>query len=138
MAYYFSNKSSIIDVRLGYIGLLKYWNFQSEAKDEQIIAIVTTCSVSCFILKTKIIKNRLTLVNLEGSEALKRQQTATWFWDWCNSNSSHISVLWPSVLKTLRQPSQKSWPKILTPCFFHSNLYLHILRPRCENIFQIV
>ena len=30
-----------------YIGLWKYWNFQSEAKVEQIIAIVTTRSVSC-------------------------------------------------------------------------------------------
>ena len=38
MAYYFHNKSSIIDARLGYIkGLQKYWNFQSEAKVEQII-----------------------------------------------------------------------------------------------------
>ena len=25
----------------------KNWNFQSEAKEEQVIAIVTTCSVSC-------------------------------------------------------------------------------------------
>ena len=31
-----------------YIGLWKYWNFQSEAKVEQIIMIVTTHSVSCF------------------------------------------------------------------------------------------
>ena len=30
-----------------YIGHRKYWNFQSEAKVEQIIAIVTTRSVSC-------------------------------------------------------------------------------------------
>ena len=31
-----------------YICLRKYWNFQSEAKVEQIIAIVTARSVSCF------------------------------------------------------------------------------------------
>ena len=31
-----------------YIGLWKYWNFQSEAKVEQIIAIVTMHSVSCW------------------------------------------------------------------------------------------
>ena len=31
-----------------YIGLWKYWDFKSEAKIEQIIAIVTTHSVSCF------------------------------------------------------------------------------------------
>ena len=43
-----------------------------------------------------------------------------------------------NILKTLRQPSQKFWPKILTPYFFHSNLYLHFLRPPCENIFKIV
>ena len=30
-----------------YIGLWKYWDFQSEAKVEQIIAIVTMHSVSC-------------------------------------------------------------------------------------------
>ena len=30
-----------------YVGLQKYWVFQSEAKVEQIIAIVTTRSVSC-------------------------------------------------------------------------------------------
>ena len=30
-----------------YIGLWKYWDFQSEAKVEQMIAIVTTHSVSC-------------------------------------------------------------------------------------------
>ena len=32
-----------------YIGLWKYWNFQREAKVEQIIAIVATRSVSCYI-----------------------------------------------------------------------------------------
>ena len=31
--------------------------------------------------------------------------------------------------KALRQPSQKVWSKILTPYFFHSNLYLHFLIP---------
>ena len=31
-----------------YIGLWKYWNLQSEAKVELIIANVTTCSVFCF------------------------------------------------------------------------------------------
>ena len=41
-AYYFRRKSSIIDVRLLYIGLRKYWNFKSKTKVEQIIAIVTT------------------------------------------------------------------------------------------------
>ena len=30
------------------LGLWKYWDFKSEAKVEQIIAIVTTHSVSCF------------------------------------------------------------------------------------------
>ena len=34
-----------------YISLWKYWDFQSEAKVEQIIAIVTTHSVSCYINK---------------------------------------------------------------------------------------
>ena len=36
-----------------YIGHLKYWNFQSEAKLEQIIAIVTTflARVSCYNLR---------------------------------------------------------------------------------------
>ena len=41
-------------------------------------------------------------------------------------------------LKALKQPSQKFWPKILRPYFFYSNLYLHFLRPCCENIFKIV
>ena len=31
-----------------YISLWKYWDFQSEAKVEQIIAIVTTHSISCY------------------------------------------------------------------------------------------
>ena len=31
-----------------YIGHRKYWNFQSEANIQQIIAIVATCRVSCF------------------------------------------------------------------------------------------
>ena len=54
--YYFDNKSSIIDVRLGYIhiGLRKYWNVQSEANVEQIIAIVSTCSVSCYVFNYRI------------------------------------------------------------------------------------
>ena len=43
-AYYFRDKSSVIEVRLGQ-DLWKYWNFQNEAKLEQIIAIVTTHSV---------------------------------------------------------------------------------------------
>ena len=39
----------------------------------------------------------------------------------------------------LRQPCQKLCRKILTPYFFfYSNLYLHVLRPCCENIFKIV
>ena len=33
------------------IGLRKYWNFQSEVKVEQIIATVTTWSVSCYSLQ---------------------------------------------------------------------------------------
>ena len=41
-------------------------------------------------------------------------------------------------LKALRQPSQKFWPKILTPYFFYSKFYLTILRSCCENIFKIV
>ena len=32
---------------------------------------------------------------------------------------------WSNVQKT-SQPTQKFWPKILTPYFFYSNLYLHI------------
>ena len=40
-------------------------------------------------------------------------------------------------LTALGQPSQKILPKILTPQFY-SNLYLHFLRPCCENIFKIV
>ena len=47
--YYFSNRSFVIDVWLGHIyKLLKILTF-SEAKVEQIIAIVTTRSVSCLI-----------------------------------------------------------------------------------------
>ena len=34
--------------------------------------------------------------------------------------------------------SQKSWPKILTPYFFYSYLYLHFLRLCSENIFKNV
>ena len=44
--YYFRNRCST-----GlYTGLGKYWNFQSEAKVEQIIEIITTRSVFCFVL----------------------------------------------------------------------------------------
>ena len=48
-AFYFCNISTIIDLQLGYIlaSEKKYWDSQSEAKKEQIIAIVTTHSVSC-------------------------------------------------------------------------------------------
>ena len=47
-AYYFRNKSTITYVRLDCIPACE--NIKSEAKVEQIIAIVTTCSVSCFSL----------------------------------------------------------------------------------------
>ena len=48
-AYYFSNKSFVMDVWLGHIyRLLKILTF-SEAKVEQIIAIAKTRSVSCLI-----------------------------------------------------------------------------------------
>ena len=48
-AYYFCNKSSIIHVRLViYIDFRRSRNFQNEAKVEQIIALVTTRSVSCY------------------------------------------------------------------------------------------
>ena len=48
-----------------------------------------------------------------------------------------------SLLKILRQPSKKFWPKILTPYFFIyffflQYLYLHFLRSCCENIFKIL
>ena len=36
-------------------------------------------------------------------------------------------------LKALKQPGQK-----LTIYSFYCNFYLHFLRPRCENIFNIV
>ena len=39
-------------------------------------------------------------------------------------------------LKALRKPSQKFWPKILTPDLFYSNLYLTFLRSCCEKIFS--
>ena len=46
-----------------YIGLRKYENFQSEAKMEQIIAIVTTCSVLVTIsLKTKFVCFLVTVI----------------------------------------------------------------------------
>ena len=50
-AYYFCNKSSIIDIRLGSIQTSENIeiNFQSEAKVEQNIAIVTTRSVYCYL-----------------------------------------------------------------------------------------
>ena len=44
------------------IGIWKYWDFQREAKAEQIIAIVTTHSVSC--LKLKIICSQNTAEKL--------------------------------------------------------------------------
>ena len=48
MTYYFHNKSSIIDISLVYIQDSENIEiFQSEAKVEQIIAIVSTDSVSC-------------------------------------------------------------------------------------------
>ena len=37
-----------------YTGLRKYWNFQSETKFEQIIAIVTTQSVFLFVFKLEL------------------------------------------------------------------------------------
>ena len=42
-AYNFCNKTPFTDVPLGYIyvGLQKYWNFQSEAKVEEIFMVVT-------------------------------------------------------------------------------------------------
>ena len=51
----FCNKRSIIDVQLGYIQAFENIYFQSEAKVEQVIVIVTTCSVSCFRLKLIIL-----------------------------------------------------------------------------------
>ena len=38
----------------------------------------------------------------------------------------------------VRYCSQIFCLKILVPYFFYSNLYLHLLKPSCENIFQIV
>ena len=55
-----------------------------------------------------------------------------------NDVLSQILSSLQSHLKALRQPSRKCWPKILTPNFFYCNLYLHFLRPCCENIFKIV
>ena len=39
-------------------------------------------------------------------------------------------------LMALKQPRQIFWPKSLTPYFFNSSLYLHLLRPK--NIFKFV
>ena len=39
-------------------------------------------------------------------------------------------------LMALKQPRQTFWPKRLTPYFFNSSLYLHLLRPK--NIFKFV
>ena len=74
-AYYFRNKSSVIEVRLGQ-GLWKYWNFQNEAKLEQIIAIVTTRIVSCCYYCSA---NDGTLIN-------------NFYWERYTSASTHISA----------------------------------------------
>ena len=34
--------------------------------------------------------------------------------------------------------AEATWPKTLTIYSFYCNFYLHFLRPRCENIFNIV
>ena len=46
--YYFHNKNLCLTGL--YICLQKYWNFLSEPKVEQIIPIVTTRNVTCFVL----------------------------------------------------------------------------------------
>ena len=57
-ALYFCSISSIIVPSTGlYIGLWKYWDFQSEVKVEQIIAIVTTHSVCCYFSEGNILRN---------------------------------------------------------------------------------
>ena len=66
--YYFCNKSSMIDVPCSIIvvrlGLRKYWNFQSEAKLKQIVAIVTTHSVFLLIsANDKYQKNFIVIVS---------------------------------------------------------------------------
>ena len=66
-AYYFCNKSSVIDVRLGYIALRKYWNFQSEGKAEQTIAICTTYSVFLLQFVQDLTKLWLILLVYSGS-----------------------------------------------------------------------
>ena len=51
--YYFCNKSSVTDVRLCYVLASENIYFQSEAKFEQIVAIVATHSVFLFSLAKK-------------------------------------------------------------------------------------
>ena len=55
-----------------------------------------------------------------------------------NQKILDLLLLFYKFLKALRQLSQKVWPKILTPYFFNSNLYLTFLRSCFENIFKIV
>ena len=53
-----------------YIGLWKHWNFQREAKVEQIIAIVTTRSVPCAICKIHFIF-LMTLIDITKNQNTK-------------------------------------------------------------------
>ena len=60
-----------------------------------------------------------------------------------NSKMVHVTILnLGEILRVTMKGAEASYPKILdknsNTLFFYSNLYLHFLKPYCENIFKIV
>ena len=89
-AYYFRNISSIIHARLSY-GLWKYWNFQSEVKVEQIIAIVTTRSVSFLFRYWYDRANNVSLLRLlDASDFVKKDFINDSLWIFRKFQNSYI------------------------------------------------
>ena len=96
-----------------YAGFRKYWNLQSEAKVEQVIAIVTTRSISCFNFITN---------DVEGLKLSTKTNQISWIF---YSKLTPSSVLFAQETHLFKEIEQK-WKNELNGqiCFSHgkSNL----------------
>ena len=114
--YYFCNKSSVIDVPCSIIvvrlGLRKYWNFQSEAKLKQIVAIVTTHSVFLLISANDKYENNF-IVIVSCRWTLKRKPTFLKICDVVYSNSikvCSICVIRQGFFNIWRKRAMREFP----------------------------
>ena len=138
--YYFWNKLSTTCLAGLYVGLRKYCIFQCEANVEQIIAIVTTSSVSCFISEEQFSCNSTWFYILLKTNCSQKQPPEVFItllkWDSNTANGPSWKLIDGSILTIFPHKEQKEErEKILKHRCFPVNFVEFLRTPFYKNTY---